>query len=528
MSTASFLQEPQLMSLQTLQNDLRSGSLLVPRFQREFVWDPERRINLLDSIEKGIPLGSLLVWRTTVPMAVFPRIGGVPLPERSNGPWQYLLDGHQRVSTLFSAFQPESHSSESEREDWELEAGDIVYDLEDERFLLRKDYVRIKSPKGVRGLDLHLLFAGAPYLKFLRENQLNDELIQRADILAEKFRNYKLPVVPLVTDDLPTVLEAFQRINSSGVIMSDAHIVHALSYSSGFDLMERLNVAGRELADIGWDGLEHKYILAVIRALGGQTVTSPDARETADRLREQPELVDSAVRAIRRVAEWLWNTCRVASPAFLPYSYQLPLLASIFDGLTDSELEEHTDFFQRWFWKASLTGIFRSMRENDYLKARDNLKVRASDFEAFERSRIVGLTKGKYYFKRARVKIVMLRMLLKRLQDKSPDEIREARVYLGQCGAGSMKDILKNPRLNRSDAGSKFIAIKSGESGFIPAQGIPDEFWADLFINETCQRRLGESNISGFFNERTRLIEEWEKEFINSVGLDANSGDAED
>lgn len=528
MNTPSFLQEPQLMSLQTLLGDLRSGSLLVPRFQREFVWDPERRINLLDSIEKGIPLGSLLVWRTTVEMAVFPRIGGVPLPERSNGPWQYLLDGHQRVSTLFSAFQPESQSHEGKREDWELEPGDIVYDLADERFLLRKDYARIKRLNGAKGLDLYLLFAGAPYMKFLRDNQLSDELIQRADILADKFRNYKLPVVPLVTDDLPTVLEAFQRINSSGVIMSDAHIVHALSYSDRFDLMERLTVAVRELADIGWDGLEQKYILAVIRALGGQTVTSPDARETADRLIEQPELVDSAVQAIRRVAEWLWDKCRVASPVFLPYSYQLPLMASIFGGLTDNELEEHTEFFQKWFWKASLTGIFRSMRENDYLKARDNLKSRAAEFEAFERSRIVGLTKGKYYFKRARVKIVMLRMLLKRLQGKSHDDISEARVFLGQCGAGSMKDILKNPKLNRSDAGSKFIAIKSGESGFIPTQGIPGEFRADLFVNETCQGRLEEGDISGFYDERTRLIEEWEKEFINSVGLDANSEDAED
>jgi len=450
------------------------------------------------------------------------------LPDRSNGPWQYLLDGHQRVSTLFSAFQPKSHTPEVVREDWELEPGDIVYDLEDARFLLRKDHARIKRNNGVKGLDLHLLFAGAPYMKFLRDNHLNDELIQRADVLADKFRNYKLPVVPLVTDDLPTVLEAFQRINSSGVIMSDAHIVHALSYSSRFDLMERLNAAARELADIGWDGLEQKYILAVVRALGDQTVTAPDARETADRLIEQPQLVDSAVQAIRRVAEWLWNRCRVASPIFLPYSYQLPLMASIFNDLTTCELENHSDFFEKWFWKASLTGIFRSMRENDYLKAKDNMSSRASEFEAFERSRIVGLTKGKYYFKRARVKIVMLRMLLKRLHGKSDNEIREAREFLGQCGAGSMKDILRSTRLNRSDAGSKFIAIRSGENGFLSTQSIPEEIMDDLFVNETCRKRLAAGDPTGFYDERTRLIEEWEGDFIESVGLDSNSEDAED
>jgi hypothetical protein len=168
------------------------------------------------------------------------------------------------------------------------------------------------------------------------------------------------------------------------------------------------------------------------------------------------------------------------------------------------------------------------MRENDYLKARDNMKSRATEFEAFERSRIVGLTRGKYYFKRARVKIVMLRMLMKRLRGKSPAEIREARVFLSQSGAGSMKDILRIPKLNRSDAGSKFIAIKSGENSFLPTQGIPHEIMAEVFVNETCQEMLAANDARGFYDERTRLIEDWERDFISSVGLDSNSAGAED
>lgn len=40
------------------------GQIRVPAFQRGFVWDPERVAFLMDSIYKGYPFGSLLLWRT--------------------------------------------------------------------------------------------------------------------------------------------------------------------------------------------------------------------------------------------------------------------------------------------------------------------------------------------------------------------------------------------------------------------------------------------------------------------------------
>lgn len=526
MSAPSYVREPQLITLQGLFEDLRNGALRVPRFQRRFVWDSERRLNLLDSIKRGIPLGSILTWRTTQHLATFPRVGGVTIPKSKGDQMQYLLDGHQRVSTLFSAFQPSTLLPDPDAEEWELDPGDIVYDLEDERFVLRKDYQRMKGITANKGLPLNLLFEGAAYMRFLRENySMNESLVQRADLLTERFRTYKLPLVPLATDDLGMVLEAFQRVNSAGVIMSDAHIVHALSYTTGFDLMEHLERAAKALEEVGWGDLDHKYILAVIRGLTDQSVTVPEPKEEATRLKEDPSLINKAVDSIKKVADWLWDECRIASPAFLPYSYQLPLLTSVFNSLTATQLAMNTPFYRTWFWKASLTGIFRSMRENDYVKARENLTSMNPSFEAFDRRKNVGITTGSFYFQRSRVKIVMLQMLQQRLRLKQSTEQEDARRYLQQAGASSMKSLLKKQELARSDVGTKFIAIKMEESGFAFDSTLPKELHEELFISSSAESKFKHRDETGLFNEREITIQEFEREFIASLGLDYSDED---
>ncbi len=50
--------------IEDLINDLKRGRIRIPSFQRGFVWDPDRVLYLMDSIYKGFPFGSILLWRT--------------------------------------------------------------------------------------------------------------------------------------------------------------------------------------------------------------------------------------------------------------------------------------------------------------------------------------------------------------------------------------------------------------------------------------------------------------------------------
>lgn len=49
-------------SIREVLNRMENKSLLLPAFQRKFVWDPERVENLMDSLMRGYPIGTFLFW----------------------------------------------------------------------------------------------------------------------------------------------------------------------------------------------------------------------------------------------------------------------------------------------------------------------------------------------------------------------------------------------------------------------------------------------------------------------------------
>src|SRR5215470_2288527 len=93
---------PQIMLLEQVLTEIASGRLRVPKFQRPFVWRPDQMLNLFDSIERGYPIGSLLVWDTSLPIPSLDRVADIEIPSQPPGSEAgFVLDGHQRLSTLF-------------------------------------------------------------------------------------------------------------------------------------------------------------------------------------------------------------------------------------------------------------------------------------------------------------------------------------------------------------------------------------------------------------------------------------------
>lgn len=105
MAGPSRLVAPTLERLRTVLKQVESGEILVPRFQRGFVWNDDQRLQLLDSVRQGMPIGGILVWRSkNRRLLSTDRIGPFPLHEPDEfGPYVYLLDGLQRIATLYGA-----------------------------------------------------------------------------------------------------------------------------------------------------------------------------------------------------------------------------------------------------------------------------------------------------------------------------------------------------------------------------------------------------------------------------------------
>ena len=96
----------ELLSIRKLIERLCSGDIRIPAFQRDYIWDSDQVAFLLDSIYKIFPIGTIILWRTENRLNSEKDLGQFTLPEpRKKYPVNYVLDGQQRITSLFSVFQ---------------------------------------------------------------------------------------------------------------------------------------------------------------------------------------------------------------------------------------------------------------------------------------------------------------------------------------------------------------------------------------------------------------------------------------
>jgi uncharacterized protein with ParB-like and HNH nuclease domain len=85
------------MKISELLDSIKQRDLVLPEFQREYVWSKDQAKQLLVSLYKEYPVGGLLFWKTDRP----PELKNIDvLPERL-GTVTVILDGQQRLTTLY-------------------------------------------------------------------------------------------------------------------------------------------------------------------------------------------------------------------------------------------------------------------------------------------------------------------------------------------------------------------------------------------------------------------------------------------
>src|SRR5690606_397005 len=74
--------KPSVDRVQELASRIIQGDILLPKFQRSFVWDRQQILDLLDSIAKNYPIGSALFWLSRQRLASERTIADLPIKER--------------------------------------------------------------------------------------------------------------------------------------------------------------------------------------------------------------------------------------------------------------------------------------------------------------------------------------------------------------------------------------------------------------------------------------------------------------
>lgn len=56
--------QPSVDRIDELARRILKGDILLPKFQSGLVWDKEQILTLLDSVARGYPIGSILLWQS--------------------------------------------------------------------------------------------------------------------------------------------------------------------------------------------------------------------------------------------------------------------------------------------------------------------------------------------------------------------------------------------------------------------------------------------------------------------------------
>jgi hypothetical protein len=92
-------------SIETLVEKIRSGEIRLPEMQRRYVWRAPRVRDLLDSLYRGYPSGSILLWETDNPQPS--RDLDVTQEGSPYSAHKLLLDGQQRLTSLSAVLRGE-------------------------------------------------------------------------------------------------------------------------------------------------------------------------------------------------------------------------------------------------------------------------------------------------------------------------------------------------------------------------------------------------------------------------------------
>jgi hypothetical protein len=192
---------------------VKSGGIAIPEIQRPFVWDSSKVRNLMDSLYQGYPIGYIIAWRNP----------NVRLKDGSFSEGKkILIDGQQRITALSAAI-----------------LGNYVIDKNYSRIKIKiafnpvEEKFEVQNPAILKDKlwvpDIAEVFSGEKsIIKLVRDYlalnpELNEDSIENSFSRLIDLPKKPVGLIELSSDlDIETVTEIFIRINSAGVILSQA------------------------------------------------------------------------------------------------------------------------------------------------------------------------------------------------------------------------------------------------------------------------------------------------------------------
>jgi hypothetical protein len=532
---------PEVVFLYELLQELTEGRLRIPRFQRPFVWRRDQMTDLLDSVYNQYPIGSLLVWETDEPIATLDKLGPFLFPDPPEGAVGYLLDGHQRLSTLAGALIPGDRSRPryegSDPLQW-----DLAWNMDLERF-----------QHGNARDDPHSLFPLTALLDTLsffdaadttrralsKDPRKAESHIAKVSQLARSFQHYRVPVIRIRQTGLSQAVEIFARLNSKGQAMSADQMVSALTYrqagvGSGFDLAHQIDLIAQQLGEQDYGDVDRTTILRAILASIGEDIYKTDWTRLASSRRE--ELLPELEGGVRRTGISLDRTIHflkglgVETSRLLPYTMQMAVLSSYFDVVPEPTAEQ-LGFLNRWFWVSSFSGWFgvaNPSRVNSLISELRKGPVlgRSAKLENFDMEAMSLPFPTTFDMRSARTRTLLLVMLSLRPLSLTGEPLLDPWRPIAEKGPDGVGYVFGElPRDLTGNPANRMIRPPGAERGSLrnwidrELSRSSETLLASHGLNSVAVEAVHRGDIRSFISARQELLIEVEHRFQSEVGV---------
>lgn len=197
--------------IETLLAWVNSGEIAIPEIQRPFVWDSSKVRDLMDSLYQGYPIGYVIAWRNP---DIRLKVGGL-----SEGK-KILIDGQQRVTALTAAILGQYVINKT----YERVKINIAFHPIDERFEVQNPAIlkdKTWLPDISQAINGDLFEIADQYFELNPE--VDKKQVRNAFSNLMNIPKKQIGIIELAADlDIETVTEIFIRINSKGVVLSQA------------------------------------------------------------------------------------------------------------------------------------------------------------------------------------------------------------------------------------------------------------------------------------------------------------------
>lgn len=355
--------KPDSKKYSDLINEIQKGIIKIPKFQRDFVWTIDKTAKLLDSILKGYPIGTFILWQTDERFNDIKNVGNLNIPDTPDGvKVQYVLDGQQRITSLFAAYLGAQIQKVGEQK--VTDYGSIVVNL-DADIDDNDEQVITEEPTGEKFISL------SDVLNFMDRmtditDRFSDEDFKKIHAYSRAFDTYDFSTVILRKEDIESAIEVFTRINTGGQTLTLFEIMSAQTYDElqQFDMQVKWESFTKELKEIKYEGISSSVVLSLLALLLSRTKECK--RKTILALDKQSIINswDSVISAFKDSVDYFRTTYRIPVSQLLPYDSLLVPFAYFFHTNKGKPDGDQRKYLEEFFWRISLSSRYSSSTES--------------------------------------------------------------------------------------------------------------------------------------------------------------------